>query len=146
VLVLQLLTGFLLTLYYRNDSETAFASVDYIRREVHYGWLVYLLHVNGATLFFGLMYLHIFKGLFFARYRLRRVWFRGFIILILSMATAFLGYVLPNAQIRYWACVVITSLLRVLPAGSDILLWVWGGYSVNSATLKLCFTLHYLLP
>lgn len=124
VLVLQVLTGLLLTLYYSNDPSTAFARVDYIRREVHYGWLIHLIHVNGATLFFGLMYAHVFKGLFFASYRLRAVWFSGFTILVLRMGTAFLGYVLPNAQMSYWACVVITRLLRVLPGGRDILLWV----------------------
>lgn len=122
MLALQVFSGFLLTLYYGNDPGIAFASVDYVRREVHYGWFIHLLHVNGATLFFGLMYAHIFKGLFFISYRLSVVWFSGFIILVLRMGAAFLGYVLPNAQIRYWACVVITSLLRVLPGGGDILL------------------------
>lgn len=145
-LVVQLITGLLLTFYYSNEAGAAFASVDYICREVHYGWLIRILHVNGASLFFGLMFLHIFKNLFFARYRLRLVWIRGFVLLVLRMAIAFLGYVLPNAQMSYWACVVITSLLTVLPGGSDILLWVWGGYSVNAHTLKVCFRLHYLLP
>lgn len=122
VLVLQLLTGLLLTLYYRNEAPLSFSSVDYISREVHLGWLVRIMHVNGARLFFGLLYAHFLKALFFSRYRLCAVWLSGLVLLVLRIAVAFLGYVLVNAQMRYWAAVVITSLLGVLPGGGDLLL------------------------
>lgn len=123
-LALQLVTGLLLTLYYRNEASSSFSRVDYICREVHLGWLVRLLHINGASLFFCLLYAHLLKALFFSSCRLKSVWLSGFGLLVLRMAVAFLGYVLVYAQMSYWAAVVITSLLRVLPGGGDILLWV----------------------
>lgn len=146
ILFAQIFSGLFLTFFYSNSSFLAFSSVDYIMREVNCGWFLRLLHFNGASLFFFVLYLHVFKAFFYSSYRIKGTWLTGLFMLLLTMAVAFLGYVLVWAQIRYWAAVVITSLISVLPSGSVILLWVWGGYSVGTATLGLFYTLHFLLP
>lgn len=118
VLIFQILTGTFLAFYYCDDSAGAFMRVQYIMYEVNFGWIFRVFHFNGASLFFIFLYIHLFKGLFFASYRLKKVWSSGLVILLLTMMEAFMGYVLVWAQIRFWASVVITSLLSVIP--------IWG--------------------
>jgi ubiquinol-cytochrome c reductase cytochrome b subunit len=121
--------------------------VQYIIYEVNFGWIFRIFHFNGASLFFIFLYLHLFKGLFFRSYRLKHVWASGLTIFLLVIIEAFIGYVLVWAQIRFWASVVITSLLRVIPVwGPAIVTWIWRGFSVSGATLKFFFVLHFLVP
>lgn len=147
ILVFQILTGTFLAFYYTNDGSLAFTSVQYIMYEVNFGWAFRIFHFNGASLFFIFLYLHVFKGLFFISYRLKKVWASGLVILLLLMAEAFMGYVLVWAQISFWASVVITSLLSVIPIwGPSIVTWIWSGFTVSRATLKFFFVVHFLLP
>jgi len=147
VLVHQIVRGLILTLFYKSDRSLAFSRVQFIIFDVMHGWLVRIRHFNGASLFFLVLYLHVFKGLFFFSYRLVFVWRRGLTLIILFMAEAFIGYVLVWGQIRFWAAIVITSLLSVIPyLRTILLLWVWGGFSVNNSTLGIFFILHFLLP
>nr|YP_009370743.1 apocytochrome b [Eukaryota sp. BB2]AQL10469.1 apocytochrome b [Eukaryota sp. BB2] len=148
-LIVQIFTGVFLAMYYTPHIDLAFLSVDYIMRDLHYGWLVRYLHSNGASMFFIAMYLHIFKGLYYGSYKTPRkfVWCIGVIIYILTMATAFIGYVLPWGQMSFWGATVITNFVTVIPfVGKDIVTWLWGGFSINNATLNRFFSLHYLLP
>lgn len=147
IFILQIMTGFFLTFYYSNRSLLAFDRVQYIMYEVNYGWIFRVLHFNGASLFFIVMYLHFFKGLFYFRYRLKGVWFFGLLLILVFIVIAFTGYVLVWAQIRFWASVVITRLITVIPWwGINFLYWLWGGYSVTGVTLKFFFSLHFLIP
>lgn len=147
VLVFQILTGTFLAFYYTADGSMAFGTVQYIMYEVNYGWIFRIFHFNGARLFFIFLYLHIFKGLFMMRYRLKGVWFSGLTIYLLVIMEAFIGYVLVWAQMSFWAAVVITRLLRVIPIwGPSIVMWIWRGFGVTRATLKFFFVLHFLLP
>ena len=147
VLLFQIITGTFLAFYYTADGSIAFNVVQYIIYEVNYGWIFRIFHFNGARLFFVFLYLHIFKGLFLMSYRLKKVWASGLTIYLLVIIEAFMGYVLVWAQIRFWAAVVITSLLRVIPIwGPSIVIWVWSGFGVTSATLKFFFVLHFLVP
>jgi len=147
VLLHQIITGLLLSMHFKPDRSLAFNSVQYIILEVPHGWFLRIRHFNGASYFFILLYLHFLKGLFFFRYRLIFVWIRGITIILVYMAEAFMGYVLVWGQIRYWAAIVITSLLRVVPyIRLTLLLWVWGGFGVNNSTLGFFFVLHFLLP
>nr|YP_010938376.1 cytochrome b [Toxocara apodemi]WLE72136.1 cytochrome b [Toxocara apodemi] len=147
VLGFQILTGTFLAFYYCDDSSGAFFSVQYIMYEVNFGWIFRVFHFNGASLFFVFLYAHFFKGLFFSSYRLKKVWSSGLVILLLTMMGAFMGYVLVWAQMSFWASVVITSLLSVIPVwGPSIVTWIWGGFTVSGATLKFFFVLHFLVP
>lgn len=147
ILFFQILTGTLLAFYYSDDSLLAFDSVQYIIYEVNFGWLFRIFHFNGARLFFIFLYLHFFKGLFFMSYRLKLVWISGVTILLLAIIEAFIGYVLVWAQMSFWASVVITSLLSVIPVwGQSIVTWIWGGFTVSGATLKFFFVFHFLVP
>lgn len=147
VLVFQLLTGTLLAIYYSSDSLFAFNRVQYIIYEVNYGWIFRIFHFNGARLFFIFLYVHFFKGLFYSSYRLKFVWMSGLTIFLLVIMEAFIGYVLVWAQISFWASVVITSLLSVIPIwGPSLVVWIWSGFTVSGATLKFFFVLHFLLP
>lgn len=147
VLVFQILTGVFLVFYYTPDSSFAFSTVQYIIYEVNFGWLFRIFHFNGASLFFVFLYIHIFKGLFFISYRLSHVWLSGLTLYLLVIIEAFIGYVLVWAQIRFWAAVVITRLLSVIPYwGSIIVTWIWSGFGVTGATLKFFFVLHFLVP
>lgn len=146
---LQILTGFFLTLFYVPHIDYAYDCVQYIMRDVSYGWFIRYMHLNGASFFFILVYGHILKGIFYASYKYPRilVWYTGIVIYILMMASAFLGYVLPWGQMSYWAAVVITNLFSVIPIlGDSFVFWLWGGFSVNAATLNRFFSLHYILP
>lgn len=147
VLVFQIFTGLFLSIYYIGDRKSAFLRVQYIIFYVTGGWSIRILHFNGASLFFVFIYMHVFKGVFNCSYRLVRVWIRGIIILLMVFVEAFMGYVLVWAQIRFWACIVITSLLRVVPyVGLDIVVWIWGRFFTSRATLKFFFVIHFILP
>lgn len=146
-LIIQIITGIFLAMHYSSDISTAFSCIDHIMRDVTRGWFVRLIHANGASLFFLRIYLHIGRGIYFKSYVLQITWIRGIIMFLLSMATAFLGYVLPWGQISFWGATVITNLLSAIPyLGQTIVEWIWGGFSVNNATLGRFFSLHYLLP
>jgi len=148
-LVIQISTGFVLALWYIPSVDLAFQSVEYIMREVNYGWLIRYLHSNGASLFFFVVYLHMAKAIYYGSYTYPReyVWYTGFIIFVLMVGTAFFGYVLPWGQMSYWAATVITSLLSSIPfIGNDLLIFVWGGSAVNQGTLTRIFGFHFILP
>ncbi len=148
-LILQILTGIFLAMHYCPDTNLAFQSIDHIIRNVNYGWLFKYLHANGASFFFIAVYLHIWKNLYYRKYTFLHihVWYTGLIIFFLMIITAFLGYVLPWGQMSYWAATVITNLISAIPIiGKNIVLWIWGGYSVGNPTLTRFFSLHYLLP
>jgi ubiquinol-cytochrome c reductase cytochrome b subunit len=148
-LVIQMITGIFLAMYYTPHVDYAFSSVEYIMRNVNNGWLIRYLHANGASFFFIVVYCHIFRGLFYGSYVEPReaLWMSGLVIFILMMATAFMGYVLPWGQMSFWGVTVITNLFSAIPlVGPEIVKWLWGGFSVGNATLNRFFSLHYLLP
>lgn len=146
---IQIVTGVTLAMHYNTSIADAFDSVEHIMRDVNYGWLVRYLHANTASAFFFLVYIHIGRGMYFGSYRSPRilVWVIGTVILILMIVTGFLGYVLPYGQMSLWGATVITNLMSAIPwLGKDIVEFIWGGFSVNNATLNRFFSLHYLLP
>lgn len=148
-LVIQIITGIFLAMHYTPHVLFAFNSVEHIMRDVNYGWLIRYIHANGASMFFIVTYLHIFRGLFFSSYTFPRsaLWMSGVIIFLLMMATAFMGYVLPWGQMSFWGATVITNLFSAIPlVGGSIVEWLWGGFSVDNATLNRFFSLHYLMP
>lgn len=146
-LVIQLITGLFLAIYYTSDITTAFNSVVYIGRDVNYGWLFRMIHANGASAFFIALYLHAGRGIYYGRYRFHPTWTVGVILLLATMATAFLGYVLPWGQMSFWGASVITNLFSAIPyLGGDFVIWLWGGLAVDSATLTRFFAFHFLLP
>uniref|UniRef100_UPI00315D8B5E cytochrome b n=1 Tax=Madrepora porcellana TaxID=3134087 RepID=UPI00315D8B5E len=146
-LVLQIITGCFLSMHYCSDTSLAFISIGHIMRDVNYGFLLRYLHENGASLFFFCLYVHIGRGLYYGGYLKFHVWSVGVVILLLTMATAFMGYVLPWGQMSFWGATVITNLLSAIPYfGVDIVQWVWGGFSVSGATLNRFFSLHFLFP
>ena len=148
-LVIQIITGVTLGMHYTPNVIEAFDSVEHIMRDVNNGWLIRYLHSNTASAFFFLVYLHIGRGLYYGSYKTPRtlVWTIGTIIFILMMATAFLGYVLPYGQMSLWGATVITNLMSAIPwVGQDIVEFIWGGFSVNNATLNRFFSLHFVLP
>ena len=148
-LVIQILTGIFLAMHYTPHIDLAFKSVEHIMRDVNNGWLIRYLHANGASMFFIVVYCHIFRGLYFGSYMYprARLWISGVILFFLMMATAFMGYVLPWGQMSFWAATVITNLFSAIPIiGTTIVEWLWGGFSVSNATLNRFFSLHYLLP
>lgn len=145
-LVIQIVTGLFLSFHYAPTSD-AFNNIDFIIREVNEGWFMRFSHANGASIFFLLIYIHIFRGLFFKRYKLKKVWLIGNVIFLLSILTAFLGYVLPWGQIRFWAATVITNLVRAVPfIGQTLVEWLWGGFSVRTVTLNRFYSFHFLFP
>ncbi len=148
-LLVQLATGIFLAMHYTPHVDLAFLSVEHIMRDVEGGWLLRYLHANGASMFFIMVYIHMFRGLYYASYVSPRegVWCVGVVILLLMILTAFIGYVLPWAQMSFWGATVITSLASAIPVvGDSIVTWLWGGFSVDNATLNRFFSLHYLLP
>ena len=148
-LVIQIITGIFLAMHYNPHVEMAFSSVEHISRDVNNGWLIRYLHANGASMFFIVIYSHIFRGLYYGSYMEPRgeLWRSGVIIFLLMMATAFMGYVLPWGQMSFWGATVITNLFSAIPyIGSSIVEWLWGGFSVDNATLNRFFSLHYLMP
>jgi len=146
-LIIQIITGIFLAMHYCADANLAFSSVAHITRDVNYGPLLRYLHANGASMFFLCVYLHIGRGIYYGSYTKIIVWNVGVLLFLLMMLTAFIGYVLPWAQMSFWAATVITNLLSAIPyIGDDIVRWVWGGFSVSNATLNRFYSLHYLLP
>ncbi len=148
-LIIQIVTGVTLAMHYSPNVLEAFNSIEHIMRDVNNGWLVRYLHSNTASAFFFLVYLHIGRGIYYGSYRSPRtlVWAIGTVILILMDATAFLGYVLPYGQMSLWGATVITNLISAIPwIGQDIVEFIWGGFSVNNATLNRFFALHFVLP
>nr|ALO70617.1 cytochrome b [Halyzia sedecimguttata] len=146
-LMIQILTGLFLTMHYCANIEMAFNSVSHICRDVNMGWLIRTIHANGASFFFICLYLHIGRGLYYGSYNLINTWITGTTILFLTMATAFLGYVLPWGQMSFWGATVITNLLSAIPyLGNSIVTWLWGGFAVDNATLTRFYSFHFLLP
>nr|YP_009048877.1 apocytochrome b [Wildemania schizophylla]AID57247.1 apocytochrome b [Wildemania schizophylla] len=148
-LIIQIVTGIFLAMHYTPHVDLAFISVEHIMRDVNFGWLLRYMHANGASMFFIVVYIHIFRGLYYGSYAAPRqfVWVIGVVILLLMIITAFIGYVLPWGQMSLWGATVITNLVSAVPlVGDSIVAWLWGGFSVDNATLNRFFSLHYLLP
>nr|ADM64761.1 cytochrome b [Aotus nigriceps]ALS54785.1 cytochrome b [Aotus sp. (in: primates)] len=146
-LIIQITTGLFLAMHYTPDTSTAFSSVAHITRDVNYGWVIRYMHANGASMFFVCLFLHIGRGLYYGSFLFLKTWNIGIILLFTTMATAFMGYVLPWGQMSFWGATVITNLLSAIPyIGSDLVQWIWGGFSVDKATLTRFFTFHFILP
>nr|YP_009868874.1 cytochrome b [Corydoras duplicareus]QKI32072.1 cytochrome b [Corydoras duplicareus] len=146
-LMVQIVTGLFLAMHYTSDITSAFSSVAHICRDVNYGWAIRNIHANGASFFFICIYLHIGRGLYYGSYLYKETWNIGVVLLLLVMMTAFVGYVLPWGQMSFWGATVITNLLSAIPyIGNDLVQWIWGGFSVDNATLTRFFTFHFLLP
>ncbi|CAM3580948.1 cytochrome b [Thalassospira profundimaris] len=149
VLVTMILTGIFLVMNYTPHTDMAFESVERIMRDVNYGWLIRYIHMNGASMFFIVVFIHIFRGLYYGSYKAPRemLWWIGILILLAMMATAFMGYVLPWGQMSFWGATVITNLFSAFPIiGDPLVTWLWGGFSVDNPTLNRFFSLHYLMP
>uniref|UniRef100_A0A894JN72 Cytochrome b n=2 Tax=Gymnotus TaxID=36670 RepID=A0A894JN72_9TELE len=146
-IIMQIATGLFLAMHYTSDISTAFSSVAHICRDVNYGWLIRNMHANGASFFFICIYLHVGRGLYYGSYLYKETWNIGVILFLLTMMTAFVGYVLPWGQMSFWGATVITNLLSAVPYVGDALVqWIWGGFSVDNATLTRFFAFHFLLP
>ena len=148
-LVIQILSGALLTTHYTANIDLAFASVEYIMRDVPNGWFIRYVHANGASMFFIVVYSHIFRGLYYGSYMKPRqlLWCSGVVLMLLIMGTAFTGYVLPWGQMSFWGATVITNMVTAIPfGGQTIVEWLWGGFTVNAPTLRRFYTVHFLLP
>jgi len=144
ILSVQLITGIFLALQYTANSDISFFIISRLLRDVNGGWLLRYIHANGASFFFICIYLHIGRGIYYSAYLRKSVWFIGIVLLILVIAAAFLGYVLPWGQISFWGATVITNLFSAFPyIGSDLVIWLWGGYSVDNPTLTRFFAFHY---
>ncbi len=149
ILVIMIVTGITLAMHYTPHTAMAFDSVERIMRDVNYGWLIRYIHMNGASMFFIIVYIHMFRGLYFGSYKAPReiLWMLGVVILLLMMATAFMGYVLPWGQMSFWGATVITNLFSAIPlVGDYIVTLLWGGFAVDNPTLARFFSLHYLMP
>ena len=145
----MIVTGITLAMSYTAHVDYAFESVERIMRDVNHGWLLRYIHMNGASFFFIVVFIHIFRGLYYGSYKAPRelLWMLGVVILLLMMATAFMGYVLPWGQMSFWGATVITNLFSAIPfVGESIVTWLWGGFSVDNPTLNRFFALHYLMP
>nr|AWN09451.1 cytochrome b [Nannospalax nehringi] len=144
---LQIITGLFLAMHYTSDTLTAFSSVTHICRDVNYGWMIRYLHANGASMFFICLFLHVGRGIYYGSYHFKETWNMGIILLFAVMATAFMGYVLPWGQMSFWGATVITNLLSAIPyVGTTLVEWIWGGFSVDKATLTRFFAFHFILP
>ena len=149
MLGVQIVTGIVLAMHYTANVDMAFGSIEHIMRNVNYGWLLRYVHSNGGSMFFIAVYIHVFRGLYYGSYKAPReiLWMLGVIILLLMMATAFMGYVLPWGQMSFWGATVITNLFSAIPwAGQAIVEWLWGGFAIDNPTLNRFYSLHYLLP
>nr|YP_011034143.1 cytochrome b [Entricoplax vestita]WRI34037.1 cytochrome b [Entricoplax vestita] len=146
-LITQIATGLFLSMHYTAHIDLAFSSVAHICRDVNYGWLLRTMHANGASFFFICLYIHAGRGIYYGSYMLFHAWMIGVIMLFMVMAAAFLGYVLPWGQMSFWGATVITNLFSAVPyIGIDLVQWIWGGFSVDNATLTRFFTFHFILP
>jgi quinol-cytochrome oxidoreductase complex cytochrome b subunit len=149
MLVTMIVTGIVLAMHYTPHTDYAFESVERIMRDVNYGWLIRYLHMNGASMFFIVTFIHMFRGLYYGSYKAPRelLWILGVVIFLIMMATAFMGYVLPWGQMSFWGATVITNLFSAIPlVGENIVSWLWGGFAVDNPTLNRFYSLHYLLP
>nr|NP_008276.1 cytochrome b [Protopterus dolloi]AAC38033.1 cytochrome b [Protopterus annectens] len=146
-LITQILTGLFLAMHYTADTSTAFSSIAHIARDVNYGWLLRNIHANGASMFFICIYIHIGRGIYYGSFLYTETWNIGVVLFLLTMMTAFVGYVLPWGQMSFWGATVITNLLSAVPyLGDTLVQWIWGGFSVDNATLTRFFAFHFLLP
>ena len=146
-LIIQTATGLFLSIHYTPDTALAFSSVAHIIRDVNIGWIIRSVHANGASIFFLFLYLHTGRGIYYNSYIIKETWNIGALILVLTIATAFTGYVLPWGQIRFWGATVITRIFSAIPyVGQAIVEWVWGGFAVDNPTLNRFFSFHFLLP
>ena len=149
VLVAMIASGIFLAMEYTPSTDRAFNSVERIMRDVNWGWLIRYIHMNGASMFFIVVFVHIFRGIYYGSFKKPRelLWMLGVVILLLMMATAFMGYVLPWGQMSFWGATVITNLFSAIPfVGNEVVTWLWGGFSVDNPTLNRFYALHYLLP
>nr|AWN56210.1 cytochrome b [Dinocampus coccinellae] len=145
--MVQLLSGIFLTMHYAPHIDYSFMSIVHIMQDVNYGWLVRMIHMNGASFFFICVYIHIGRGLYYGSYALKLVWMIGVLILFIMMGAAFMGYVLPWGQMSFWGATVITNLVSAIPyIGEMLVSWLWGGFSVSNATLNRFYTFHFLMP
>lgn len=146
-LTVQILTGLILAIHYSPHTDLAFESVAHIGRDVNNGWLIRGTHANGASWFFGALYIHVARGIYYGSFIIKHVWFRGIAIILMVIGTAFLGYVLPWGQISFWGATVITNILRAIPYfGESLLKWIWGGFAVGNPTLQRFYVFHFCLP
>nr|FAA04197.1 TPA: cytochrome b [Cylicobdellidae sp. FA-2019] len=146
-LIIQTISGIFLSLHYTSHIDYAFTSIIHITRDVEHGWLIRYIHANGASMFFLFLYLHIGRGLYYSSFNLTETWMIGVTLYIMTMATAFMGYVLPWGQMSFWGATVITNLLSTIPyMGKSLVEWVWGGFAVDNATLNRFFSFHFVLP
>nr|QEE94836.1 cytochrome b [Paragalago zanzibaricus] len=146
-LMIQIITGLFLAMHYTSDTTTAFSSVTHICRDVNHGWIIRYLHANGASMFFICLFMHIGRGLYYGSFTFLETWNAGIILLFTVMATAFMGYVLPWGQMSFWGATVITNLLSAIPyMGTNLVEWIWGGFSVDKATLTRFFAFHFIFP
>lgn len=146
-LVIQLLRGLFLSIHYVRDIGCAFERISHIRRDVNFGWLLRIIHANGARLFFVCLYLHLGRNLYYMSFKFVETWRVGVVLLVLTMATAFLGYVLPWGQMSFWGATVITNLFSAIPVvGPELVEWLWGGFAVRQATLTRFFSFHFMIP
>nr|YP_009987516.1 cytochrome b [Bambusiphaga taibaishana]QBZ37976.1 cytochrome b [Bambusiphaga taibaishana] len=146
-LFVQLISGIFLSMHYSPNIFNSFESVIHINRNVNYGWLMRLVHANGASMFFFMMFMHTGRGMYYGSFLKKKVWFSGTLIMLMLMGTAFIGYVLPWGQMSFWGATVITNLMSAIPyLGLTLVNWIWGGFSVNNPTLNRFFSLHFILP
>ena len=147
ILIIQIISGFLLSIHYTPHIELAFNRIIHIIHDINYGWITRLIHINGASFFFFCLFIHIGRGIYYNSYILKLTWISGSLIFLLTIATAFLGYVLPWGQISYWGATVITNLISAIPfIGNIVVEWIWGGFSINNATLNRFYSFHIILP
>nr|AKM70260.1 cytochrome b [Aiceona himalaica] len=143
----QIITGLFLAFHYKTDMNLAFQSIINMNRNVNFGWMIRSFHANGASMFFIMMYIHISRGIYMNSFNFYLTWTMGVILLLITMMTAFVGYVLPWGQMSFWGATVITNLLSAIPyIGNSIVIWIWGGFSINNATLTQFFSIHFILP
>nr|WOW98968.1 cytochrome b [Borysthenes sp. 2 WQW-2023a] len=146
-LSIQMMTGIFLAMHYSPSITMAFKSIIHILRNVNYGWMMRNIHANGASMFFMFLFMHTGRGLYFGSFMLKKTWISGNMIMMMLMATAFLGYVLPWGQMSFWGATVITNLMSAIPyLGNMLVNWIWGGFSVENPTLNRFFILHFILP
>nr|UAT98628.1 cytochrome b [Pyrops spinolae] len=146
-MIIQIASGLFLAMHYSPTINQAFSSIIHIVREVNYGWMIRNMHANGASMFFIMIFLHTGRGMYYGSYKLKKTWISGSVIMMMLMATAFMGYVLPWGQMSFWGATVITNLISAIPySGEMIVQWVWGGFAVDNPTLNRFFTFHFILP
>nr|YP_010963573.1 cytochrome b [Leptobelus boreosinensis]WKZ08056.1 cytochrome b [Leptobelus boreosinensis] len=146
-MMMQIITGLFLSMHYTANIEMAFSSISHIMRDINYGWMTRTMHSNGASLFFMCMFMHIGRGIYYSSYKYSQTWYSGMMIMMMTMATAFLGYVLPWGQMSFWGATVITNLLSAIPYMGEMLVnWIWGGFAVGNPTLSRFFSMHFILP